>query len=166
MIIRFKMFWKLFLIPCGIGLIFLLVERFQEFGFFHFGNFIFFIGVIMFNFFFIFLFPTLKITLGNNGIDIYWKISLGFVELFEMDSYYIPYNMIFDVSSVLPAWFPFHIITVAGNGKFFFFGMYLTQKKETFVLLANKIKPDVMDKEARKILMKYKNKYDYKLKDK
>jgi len=167
MVVKMKLFWKIFaffFFACGGT--YVTIERFIQYGFFNVKNWILLIGTLMFIFFAIFLFPTAKIIFDKRKIQMYWKICFGSFILYERKNLYINYKDVIDVSSFLPSWFPVHIITVAGRGFFYFFGIMLTKKKETFALLAQKINPNDMDKGARKILFKYNKKYGKLLKEK
>jgi hypothetical protein len=157
MIVRMRLFWQFFGFLGTLSGILFLVEKYQQISVLEYIAML--LCEIMFAFGSIFVFPTERITLEKNGIRLYWKISIGFKVLYERLDAYIPYNLVIDVSSWLPSWFPIHIITVGGNGQLFIFGILFTKERETFAILANKINPSVMDRASQKILAKYKKKY-------
>ena len=107
---------------------------------------------------FIFIAPTARITFSDDKIDVYWKIGVGKFHIYEMKKYQIYYNNITGVLSIFPVWFPIPVLMISGNGNSLVLGTIFTKKTETFTILANKIDPEIMDSESRRILKEYKTK--------
>lgn len=160
--IKVKLFWKIIFFILAFTMMFFIGDTINVNGLVDLRTFILIIFVIVFEIIFIFIAPTYKITLSPESISVNWEIKIIFYTIYEF-SKTIPVKEITGVGSFLPYWFPFHFVFVFANGKIFWFGVYLTKKKETFYYLSKIINPDVMDKESREIFKKYKQKYEKKV---
>ncbi len=109
---------------------------------------------LLFLFFTIFLVPSLRINFEKKGIRVYWNINMGFKLIYELEEF-TPYNLISNITSVFPSWWPTKMLYISGAGHSFMLGVLFTRKKESLALLAEKVKPNVADEDAQNILRKY-----------
>lgn len=154
--IKVKIYWQVILVILGISIPFMLYDKYVN-GDYH--SIIYLFMLITSPFFvtlFLFIGPTARIKFTDDKIDVYWKIGIGKFNIYEMKKYQIYYDNVTGIISIFPVWFPIHVLMISGNGNSLILGTLFTKKKETFTILANQIRPEVIDSESKKILKKYK----------
>ena len=156
--VKTKIVWKIISIILGISIPFMLYNKYVNSDY---NNIVYWFMLITSPFgmtLFLFIGPTARITFSEDKIDVYWKIGIGRFHIYEMKRYQIYFKDVTGVISIMPVWFPIHPLMISGNGNSLILGTILTKTKQTFTILANRINPDVMDSESRRILKKYKKK--------
>lgn len=108
---------------------------------------------------FVFMAPTMRMTLSNHGISVYWKIGVGPFKIWEQTNYHLRWQDVSKVYSQFPAWLPFHAIGVIGQQgqkpRMFYLGLIMTKKKESLMYLADHLGSEVIEKNVQKLIEKY-----------
>ncbi|KPK29032.1 MAG: hypothetical protein AMJ61_00700 [Desulfobacterales bacterium SG8_35_2] len=148
--LKIKLIWKIIFVFLAILLILFIWDEINSNGIINVKTFFLILFVIVFEILLIFVAQTFRIELKPDYISTKWNISVIFFSVYNFNQT-ILVKKIASVNSFFPYWFPFHIISILGEGKIIWFGFFLTRKKDTFYYLSKIIDPYVMDRDANKI---------------
>lgn len=112
-----------------------------------------------FTFIFLFILPTLRVTLDEHGVFAYWKVGVGPLKLWELKNFHFRWQDILHVYSLNPRWFPLHMIGIIGfrgeKRHMFFIGSLMTHKKKALLYLADHVGKGVIDQEVKNMIQRY-----------
>lgn len=158
MILRVKLVWRIVSVASVIGIVVMLVEKFSS-GEFSTRDWITLIIWPFFSLMFLFIAPTSRITFGEQGISVYWKIGVGSFKLWELRDFSFRWDDVLHVYNLNPRWFPLQMIgIIALHGEkqhMFFIGSLMTHKKEALLYIADHVGRGIIDQEVRKMIEKY-----------
>ncbi|MEJ2055736.1 MAG: hypothetical protein P8X42_17615, partial [Calditrichaceae bacterium] len=161
MIVRVKLFWKIFCYFFAVGGFYTTLDKIKLNGFTVDTLLLVLSGIIMFPIL-VFILPTLTLKFTKYKIILKWKIGIGFFNFYECKREAL-YNQV-NISDWTFYSINFNILYLSGPNNFgTFLGLYLTKKKESFLILANYANYYNVDIDAQRVLNKYKKKYGKKI---
>ena len=150
MTLRHKIPIIVFYLFSGVGLVEMLISKFQTEGVGNLNNWVLLACGLFMVPGCLFVFPTFRVKLNETGLTATFQLGYGKLSVYNYHKFTC-WDDIRLVINWLPVWFPIRLYNVNG----LWMGSQLTRQKAALLYIADHVKSDVLDEEAIRIVAKY-----------
>lgn len=108
---------------------------------------------------FLFISLTLRVSMTDVGISVYWKIAIGPLKFWELKNFHFRWQDVLHVYNLNPKWFPLQMIgIIVHHGEkrhMLFIGSLMSHKKQSLLYIADHVGKGIIDQEVREMIEKY-----------